>query len=69
MTKAILSDFKFVAKIHRSISPVELSVMIMGRTHDPTASRHVAVQELRIPEKVIDVLLERNILGHAFAKR
>ena len=41
----------------------------MGRSEHPeTESRKMAINDLGIPEKVIDVLVERKLLGHAFAK-
>ena len=68
MLRALLTGFKRPVNIHGSISPLELSAMIMARSQHPEASRQVAVQELGIPEAVIDVLLERNILGQAFSE-
>jgi hypothetical protein len=43
--------------------------MIQGKTQSPeTDSREVAIRELGIPEDVIDVLLQRRILGRAFGR-
>lgn len=56
--------------IHRDINPLELSAMIMDRSQHPELeSREVAIRQLGIPEGIIDVLLERNILGQAFVRR
>ena len=48
---------------------MELGLIIMHSTPDPsTHSRAFAIQEVGIPEEVIDVLVARKLLGWAFAK-
>ena len=51
------------------MNPMELGLRIMAHTSDPsTNSRAVAINELGVPERVIDVLVARKLLGWAFAK-
>jgi hypothetical protein len=68
--RGLLTAFRSALKVHDDINPMELSMLVMQHTERPeTESRAVAVKKLGIPEVVIDVLLERNILGHAFRKQ
>ncbi len=68
--RSILSGFRSALKFHDDLNPMELSMLVMQQTdHPETESRMVAVTKLGIPEVVIDVLVERNILGHAFRKQ
>jgi len=60
--------FKSQVKVYRAIRPSELSVMVMGRTVDPSVSRQVAIRDFQIPERVIDLLVERNLLGPIFGR-
>lgn len=56
--------------INDSINPMELGIMIMEHCkHPEIESREVAIRKLGIPEDIIDILLKRNILGPAFARR
>lgn len=67
--RGILTGFRSPVKVHNDINPMELGLMVMQRTDNPeTESRRVAIEELGIPERVIDVLVERKFLGFAFAK-
>lgn len=67
--RGVLSGFKSPLKIHNDINPMQLGMMIMSRSEHPEKeSRKIAINELGIPEIVIDVLVKRKLLGHAFAK-
>lgn len=69
LLRAVLSAFRSPLKIHNDINPMELGMMIMGRSEHPeTESRQIAINDFGIPERIIDVLVERKVLGHAFAK-
>lgn len=66
--RSIVTFGKSRMKIHSCVDPVQLSVMVRNLTDDPRAkSRTVAIGELGLPESVIDVLVNRKILGRAFA--
>jgi hypothetical protein len=68
--RALLTGFKSPMKIHNDINPMELSMMIMSRSDgNEIAFRNVAIDDIGIPERVIDVLVERKILGHAFQRK
>lgn len=70
MLRWLLSGFRSALKVHDDLNPMEISMLVMQHTDDPeTESRIVAVKKLGIPEVVIDALVERNILGHAFRKQ
>jgi hypothetical protein len=65
--KGLLSLFSSSLKVHADITPLDLAEMIQARSHHPEAeSREIAVSVLGIPDGVIDVLVERRILGPAF---
>jgi hypothetical protein len=69
LLRGLLSGLRSPFKVHRDINPMELGVMVMTRTDDPsTNSRAFAINELGIPEEVIDVLVKRKLLGWAFAR-
>lgn len=69
MLRGLLTGFRSALKVHDDLNPMELSMLVMQHTdHPEIESRTVAVNKLRIPEVVIDVLVERNILGRAFRK-
>lgn len=69
LLRGVLSGFRSPLKIHNDINPMELGMMIMGRSkHPETESRQIAINDFGIPEQIIDVLVERKLLGHAFAK-
>ena len=68
--KGIFSGFKSSLKVHNVLDPMELSMIIMEKVDDPkNDSREFTLQYFGLPETVIDVLVERNILGPAFAKQ
>ena len=68
LLRGLLSAFRTPMKVHDDINPMELGMMIMAHTADPsTNSRRFAINELGIPEEVIDVLVARKLLGWAFA--
>lgn len=66
--RGLLSGFRSALKVHDDLNPMELSMLVMQHTSQPeTESRRIAVEKLGIPRAVIDALVERKILGHAFA--
>lgn len=66
--RGVLSGFTSPLKVHNDLNPMELGTLIMQRTdHPESESRRIAVSEIGIPEEIIDVLLQRNILGSAFS--
>ena len=57
-------------KVHQDINPMELALMVteyQDKTPNKSA-REIAVKDLGIPEKVVEVLVERNILGPVFGQ-
>jgi hypothetical protein len=64
--KGLLTGFRNPLKIHDDINPFEISVLIMERLKAGESGRQIAIEEFGIPEDVIDVLVDRNILGPAF---
>jgi hypothetical protein len=69
LLRGLLSGFRSPWKVHHDMNPMELGTMLMAHISDPsTDSRAFAINELGIPEKVIDVLVARKLLGWAFAK-
>ena len=65
---ALFSLGKRPYKAVQTFSPVEFSDMILKACPDPARSRSFAIDELAIPPEVVDVMVERKILGDAFAK-
>ena len=69
LLRGLLSAFRVPLKIHHDINPMELGLMIMHSTRDPSTDlRAFAIHEVGIPEQVIDVLVARKLLGWAFER-
>jgi|LGVC01.1.fsa_nt_gb hypothetical protein len=65
----LFSLFQCPLKVHNDINPLELAIAVTEYTQHPkTESRHIAINSFGIPEKVVDVLVKRELLGNAFAK-
>jgi hypothetical protein len=65
----LFSGFQSMLKVHEDINPIELSLIVKKHTGGPSAnSRKIVIKEMKLPEKVLDVLVEKNILGVAFKK-
>ncbi|MDL1975893.1 MAG: hypothetical protein LWX55_14185 [Deltaproteobacteria bacterium] len=48
---------------------MELAIAVTEYTQHPkTESRHITINSFGIPEKVVAVLVKRELLGNAFAK-
>jgi hypothetical protein len=67
--KGLLSGFQSALKVHDDLNPMELAMLVMQHTaHLEADSRRVAIEKLGIPAAVLDVLVERKILGPAFRR-
>jgi hypothetical protein len=69
LRRLLSGGFRAPLKVHDDINPMELGMMIMDRTPNPSTDlRTFAINELGIPEEVVDILVARKLLGRAFAK-